>query len=444
MPCITHKYRAQVVPGVFEWPLSERMPPGFKDVDAATKTMSLQVDDVFRLVEMTLLLGIMVPLSIRWMSRCWHLGIHVHRFITTIYFVDIVRRHSHPHSWVLNTPIFVLWILDKIVCLFWRRVKFPCVIRETISDDYIALYWTVDNDKASDPTAVGSNFLMRMQNSWLESPHPFTSFQNRCNFLRFSQDNYEDNETSRYTYGAVIRTFHNARKPRIGGQARSHTEGMAESSSISIWGPFQGDVTNLIPKEFVGTANIVLAGSGSAINFQIDLMSKASSQEVFDIENNKLQQVILLYSTRDEKLFKWVVNSMDHLLGLIDERSKNIEMPKIRVLLACTADARVNTSKSSVITLDRTFELGEDFSLHGYPNESNDCSRGNLDRGREEMESPKRLYSSGIIELHSKRLDYRQVIPSQSCVFCQGSKGFKEVVAAGCRGRKGVRLYLDQ
>ena len=89
LPCVTHEWSAQVIPGAFEWPLSERAPSGFTDADAANETMSLQVDDIFRMVEMTLLLGVILPLSIRWMSRCWHLGIHVHRFVTGELNLDI-------------------------------------------------------------------------------------------------------------------------------------------------------------------------------------------------------------------------------------------------------------------------------------------------------------------------------------------------------------------
>ena len=56
LPCVTHKWKAQVVPGSCDYPLSERTPPGFKDADAENQIMSLQVDDIFRMVEMSLLL----------------------------------------------------------------------------------------------------------------------------------------------------------------------------------------------------------------------------------------------------------------------------------------------------------------------------------------------------------------------------------------------------
>jgi hypothetical protein len=69
--------------------------------------MSLQIDDVFRMVEATILLAILTPLSVHWLSTRWHIGIKIHQFVTVIYFVDIVGGHSHPHSWVLNTPVYV-------------------------------------------------------------------------------------------------------------------------------------------------------------------------------------------------------------------------------------------------------------------------------------------------------------------------------------------------
>ena len=50
LPCMTHKWGAQVIPGTFEWNLSERTPACFKYADPVNQMMSLQVDDVFHLV----------------------------------------------------------------------------------------------------------------------------------------------------------------------------------------------------------------------------------------------------------------------------------------------------------------------------------------------------------------------------------------------------------
>lgn len=84
--------------GTFEWPLSERTPSEFKDADPEIEMMSLRGDDVFRMFEMTVLLAVLLPLSVRWLATRWRIGMKIHQFVTVIYFVDIVRCHFHPHS----------------------------------------------------------------------------------------------------------------------------------------------------------------------------------------------------------------------------------------------------------------------------------------------------------------------------------------------------------
>ena len=104
--------------------------------------MGLQVDDVFRMVEMTVFLCILLPISVRYFATKWHAGIQLHRLINLVYFVDIVRRHSHPHSWILNTPVFVLYLFDKYVFThFYKRNKSPVMRRIRLGKDFMVLYW---------------------------------------------------------------------------------------------------------------------------------------------------------------------------------------------------------------------------------------------------------------------------------------------------------------
>lgn len=65
LPCVVSGWSAKVIPGHFEWPLSERTPEGFSDADVETNTMGLQVDDVWRIILMTTMLAILVPLTVR-------------------------------------------------------------------------------------------------------------------------------------------------------------------------------------------------------------------------------------------------------------------------------------------------------------------------------------------------------------------------------------------
>ena len=251
--------------------------------------------------------------------------------------------------------------------MIWRRIKVPSVISETISPDYIVLYWRngINPDPGScscssnEIVAVGSNYFMKLYpSSWMEPRHPFTTFKNRsgnCDFLV----NASGQKRSKHTNGAGIRIFHNDRKPRISIQSktRSHTERIAKACneasvcggpSLSIWGPFQGNVTNLIPKALLNAGgdpfrrlngNVVLAGSGSAINFMIDLMSQLSSSveelKHFALLRNEVKEIAFLYSTRDEALYQWVIGAMNALLSSIDASSKGIGKAKIRIILAC-------------------------------------------------------------------------------------------------------------
>ena len=70
-PCLFHGFGAQVLVGTPEWPLSERKPAGFKDANSTARMMSLQVDDVFRVVEISVMLwGIPYPDLFRpWFQR---------------------------------------------------------------------------------------------------------------------------------------------------------------------------------------------------------------------------------------------------------------------------------------------------------------------------------------------------------------------------------------
>ena len=51
------------------------------DANNELKQMGLQADDVFRLVEMTLFLMILMPLSLKWLASRWHAAIQLHRLI---------------------------------------------------------------------------------------------------------------------------------------------------------------------------------------------------------------------------------------------------------------------------------------------------------------------------------------------------------------------------
>jgi hypothetical protein len=226
LPCVVHGWGWQIVAGTFDWPLSERKPDGFKDADAAKEMMSLQIDDAFRIAEMTLFLGILMPLSVRWLATNRHVGIHLHRLIATVYFIDIVRRHTHPHSWFVNTPFFLLYIVDRCVWSWgWRENANSCR-RFRLGRNYMVVYFTHPHRIER---MVGADFHMLLQDaSIMEDAHVFTTFE-RQGKLSFERDNFE------WSVGAVIRVFCNKRRPKMSSkEPTSHTLRMYEEPELKL------------------------------------------------------------------------------------------------------------------------------------------------------------------------------------------------------------------
>eukprot|EP00904_Undaria_pinnatifida_P008092 jgi/Undpi1/4412/HiC_scaffold_17.g07767.m1 len=76
------------------------------------------VDDIWRIFWMTVIFGALMPLSrSAWVLRKnFSLAMVLHTALGAGFFVDSVRRKTHPHVWILNAPIVIWYILDKIWC----------------------------------------------------------------------------------------------------------------------------------------------------------------------------------------------------------------------------------------------------------------------------------------------------------------------------------------
>lgn len=383
-------WNAQVLSGTFEYILSERKPPGFKDVNALTETVSLQVDDVFRLVEMTLLLGILLPFSIKWMSTRWHLGIHVHRTIAVIYFIDIVRRHTHPHSWILNTPFFILWLIDHAVSVFWRRNK-PEIYRVTLSDNYMLLFW---NQKLRSNT-VGPKYYLRLCNSSVVEPaHVFTAFENRRDM--------QVADGRPWSTCLLVRNYHNKRKPRLTRRDKhSHTQRMAEAMwgvDIHTWGPFHGSMSENARVHLQSAGAVTLVGGGSAAGYIIDALQLYGS--------NRRGALTVLYTCRDAALFGWLAKVVTKLLeaGACEDS---------RIVLAVTNHGVDDTEVAEIVRERQA-------ALEGRRNSF--TSSGESD--------------GGSLKVQHGRIDFVKEIGEGNSVFFQGSGGLQRTVAEVCKKKR--------
>lgn len=331
-PVVFHGYAARVVLGAFEWPLSERGPPGFKDANPLTRTVMLQGDDVFRIVEMTLLLGVALPLSVRWLASRWHVGTHLHSFIAVAYFIDIVRRHTHPHSWVLNTPFFLAWLADLAVGRLWWRAAVPPVAVRRLSPDYAVLTWAAPAPVP--PRCVGPTVHLRLPGASLwERAHPFTAFANRMGAVGPALAG----GGTPWTVGLVVRVYHRRRSPVLGAtETVSHTHRVADAAAVAAseaaaaaaalgdggataspwatirlgtWGPTHGEATAAVAAAVARatpTQRVVLVASGSAIAYLLDAAQVVALPEW----TAGAAPVTLLYTARDEALLRWAVAAL--------------------------------------------------------------------------------------------------------------------------------------
>ena len=424
LPCVIHGFSAQVIPGSFEWPLSERKPFGFKDANSTAQIMSFQIDDAFRIVEMTIFLGILAPLSYFWFWRKWHIAIHIHRLMALVFCIDIVRRHTHPHSIILNTPLFILWIIDRITFHFLGHFSLEKFHRIKLDEDYMILFW---KDDGSLTKTLGPNYYLKLRDSSItENPHAFTTFINR-------RQSYLGTVGGDWTVGCVVRVLRNKRSmPLSRKDSTSHTGRMAdapddESNILEAYGPYAGEMSDLIIHSVNGTqpkcccscfgshngfckkcmrtisrafhsdGPVVLIGTGSGINFLLDAMQ-------YKFTGGK--QLIILWSTRNTALFDWARKTVNRLVQTTDTH--------LRIILGNTDKESMIKEAwfSNMLASDRVKTSGGFSPIECYSSEN---------------KHPRII--SNIIG----RINFIREIPMRSQVFFQGSRQVRVAVDAACK-----------
>jgi len=378
--------------------------------------MGLQVDDVFRMVEMTIFLMILMPISVRWLATRWHAAIQLHRVINVVYFVDIVRRHSHPHSWILNTPVFFLYCMDAFVWAnYWRRNTLPEVKRIKLGQDYMVLLW---KSRFSSSKQIAPHYSIVMQkHDVLEEKHIFTCFENRLQVPLpqqtssevMKEDDIDDpvkDKTFEWNAGCVIRVFRTPRQPRLGKLERySHTMRMYEEDpDYIITGPTPGEMSLKLQSAYElsrGHKTIMLIGAGSAVNYIFDFLlwlgsTHARHNHPTDDNGETAHPIAVIYTTRDDDLFEWAAASLAAVLDhLPDELSQQVDLQ-----LSHTGE------------MELFGEEGRSSSLHASKHSLHASCRS--------------------ISFYDQRIDLDREIKSHCKVFCQGSGAFKSAVKKRC------------
>jgi len=310
-----------------------------------------------------------------------------------MYFVDMVRRHTHPHSWVLNTPIFFLWLYDKLLWFpFYRRSKSPPVHRIKLGHDYMVLLWSQEK-KTSAANTVGPDYSLRLNDSsFLERSHVFTAFENRCGLKIATDPNFV------WTSGTVIRVFDRKRSPQLGAKdPHSHTRRLYDvpdtTIDLTVRGPHYGEMSERIRFALMMAAStpVILVAAGSGVGYVMDVL-----QWFLHNSTSRQQHLTVLFTTRDKDLLEWVNAFIANIFASSKKR-----MPRhLRIITAITSSSKDDPTPGGVVQATDLEEEGSHLDM---------------------------------ITSASGRIRYDQEIPSRSIVFYQGGAALKEHVSMLCR-----------
>lgn len=181
-PSIFHGFTNVNAEGWWEWfPTQVAMSGGNVDVDA--KTARWSYDDIWRIFWMTIIFGGLLPLSrSTWaLTKNFSLAMALHSAVGAGVFYDSWRRKTHPHVWILNTPVFLWYAADKIWCATRGRVDpMAEATRVALDEDYMLLLWK----HVEEPKRICDIFWLKHSQSvgkgkgkgmTGEMAHPFTT-----------------------------------------------------------------------------------------------------------------------------------------------------------------------------------------------------------------------------------------------------------------------------
>ena len=331
-PTLFEGYSVGVTVGTLTFPLSERA-PGFisRDIDEVARKVTMQADDAWRLVSMTVFLGPLMYICVRWLRSRYRLGIRLHQFIMMAYFIDIIRRHTHPHTWVLNVPVFLIWLGDNILGLYYHHqsVKMRKLV---LSPHYSLLYWK-NNDhipqNEESQSSVGSHVRINGIGNYkkgdsfctFEPRHPFTIFTRRS--LRLKSVIAED-----WDHAIVARMYNGkySYTKKIQGE---------ELENVHVWGPFQA---RAVPDAFNDGHHTLLVGGGSGSGYLVDSLIYIASMP----DTSHLGNIRLVFTTREIGVIRFWV-------AVINEIHEQSPLPaSLHVTMALTSGGGESHSEADL------------------------------------------------------------------------------------------------
>lgn len=153
--------------------------------------VTVAIDDVYRLICMSLIFIVIVPFMYsNWMQKYNYTASWYIHILCAIHFaIDDIRKSSHPHVHFFNTPFVLMWIIDKIIRRFCYRSNNAKVVQKIVmDDDYILLFMKFDDPVMN---KIGDAYYLDVPGCNIyDMCHEFTSFANhKLQKMRFPTTN---------------------------------------------------------------------------------------------------------------------------------------------------------------------------------------------------------------------------------------------------------------
>jgi len=332
LPVMFQSYGLKLQTGRPDWPGTERQ--SYSTVNSLDKVVTLGGDDIWRLIEMTILLGMVMPYTFyKLFKQNWPLGMKIHVFGAVAYLWDIIRRHSHPHSWIFNGPVFLWWVLDKTYAAYSYHKHVPVQCKR-LSANYICAELGHFN---SQEKSLAPLCWLRFPGS-TKRPNPFTSFKNHLQLPLLGNDGKD------WKLGFIIRVSQRpgsftgtlaGENPKAGDVPKSDvfpacctSPVPASVRTLNVKGAFASCYDRAVERVEQGLPAVIIA-SGSGAALAVDFIGWAMHRGR-PVE----REVHVAYTARDVGLFAFVVEIVKTMIS----KGPGL-LPGLRITMSCTRKA---------------------------------------------------------------------------------------------------------
>ena len=297
-------------------------------------TVNLVYNDIYRLILMTILFCFLFPLSLSRFGkiRSYTITSFIHIFAALMFTIDLLRMPSHPHAHVFNTPVVFMWIIDKILGIYFYRNGDGIISKKIRLDkDYMILLLNIPNYTRK----FGDCYWLNLKQLKTQLSHPFTTFNNYGKEMIHQMENYEElsninhkfylerNEDSKdefqrqntisvssekinkkWNIGILMKVYQKKKSNcwiSPGWTQYVSTENVQENDNLQYYGPYRSDYSNL--NNIDELPPLILSSSGAGVSYILDFYNYIISNDI-ELKN----RVDIYFTCRSISLFQFITD----------------------------------------------------------------------------------------------------------------------------------------